>query len=217
MKLEIKVIDTGIGIPGDSFNLIFESFRQHSQLNSRKYGGTGLGLAITKRLVEAMHGTIELESTLGMGSTFTIIFPDIECNEGPAKSDTDILYRNSLPKVNSVIIDDKRNRLIPSKKRSTSKTNAINALEYKALMQRFNEDLALQWKLFESKQPLKEIQLFAQEIIALGKNYKLGIILDYGEQLLSTIENFDIEEMRLKLDYFPDLLKQLKKIGHEIK
>jgi hypothetical protein len=84
-------------------------------------------------------------------------------------------------------------------------------------MQRFNEDLALQWKLFESKQPLKEIQLFAQEIIGLGKNYKLGIILDYGEQLLSTIENFDIEEMRLKLDYFPDLLKQLKKIGHEIK
>jgi hypothetical protein len=39
----------------------------------------------------------------------------------------------------------------------------------------------------------------------------------YGEQLLSTIENFDIEEMRLKLDYFPDLLKQLKKIGHENK
>ncbi len=83
MKLEIKVIDTGIGIPSDSFRLIFESFRQHSQLNSRKYGGTGLGLAITKRLVEAMNGTIGLESTLGKGSTFTVVFPDIEYTEIP--------------------------------------------------------------------------------------------------------------------------------------
>jgi hypothetical protein len=97
------------------------------------------------------------------------------------------------------------------------RAKAINEVEYQELMQRFNEDLTEQWKLFESKQPLKEIQVFAQEIINLGKTFKLGIILDYGEQLLSTIENFDIEEMRLKLDYFPDLLKQLKKIGHESK
>jgi PAS domain S-box-containing protein len=217
MKLEIKVIDTGIGIPSDSFRLIFESFRQHSQLNSRKYGGTGLGLAITKRLVEAMNGTIELESTLGKGSIFTVVFPDIEYTEIPLRFDTDFLYRDPLVKTNSAITSTKRNGKIPAKRKSSLRITVINEAEYQELMHRFNEDLSEQWKLFESKQPLKEIQVFAQEIISLGKNFKLGIVLDYGEQLLSTIENFDIEEMRLKLDYFPDLLKQLKKIGHESK
>lgn len=217
MKLEIKVIDTGIGIPNDSFRLIFESFRQHSQLNSRKYGGTGLGLAITKRLVEAMNGTIELESTLGRGSTFTVVFPDIEYTESPVRFDADFLYKNPLLKINSSDTVDKKDGQIANKRKSALRTKIINEVEYQVLMQRFNDDLAEQWKLFESKQPLKEIQVFAQEIIALGKTFKLGIVLDYGEQLLSTIENFDIEEMRLKLDYFPDLLKQLKKIGHENK
>jgi PAS domain S-box-containing protein len=217
MKLEIKVIDTGIGIPGDSFRLIFESFRQHSQLNSRKYGGTGLGLAITKRLVEAMNGTIGLESTLGKGSTFTVIFPDIEYTEIPVRFEAEFLYKNPLLKINSALSGGKKNGENANKRKSPVRVNIINEVQYQELMQRFNEDLAVQWKLFESKQPLKEIQVFAQEIITLGKNFKVGIVLDYGEQLLSTIENFDIEEMRLKLDYFPDLLKQLKKIGHESK
>ncbi len=110
MKLEIKVIDTGIGIPNDSFRLIFESFRQHSQLNSRKYGGTGLGLAITKRLVEAMNGTIGLESTLGKGSTFTVVFPDIEYTEIPVRFEAEFLYKNPLLKINSAITGGKKNQ-----------------------------------------------------------------------------------------------------------
>ena len=79
----------------------------------------------------------------------------------------------------------------------------------------FEQELAAKWKLFETKQPLKEIRSFAQEIIILGKSFKLRFVTEYGEQLLTTIENFDIEEMRVKIDLFPDLLKQLKKISHE--
>ena len=91
------------------------------------------------------------------------------------------------------------------------RAKAINEVEYQELMQRFNEDLAEQWKLFESKQPLKEIQVFAQEIINLGKTFKLGIVLDYGEQLLSTIENFDIEEMRSKTRLFSRFIETTEK------
>jgi PAS domain S-box-containing protein len=210
MKLEIRVIDTGIGIPRDAFRMIFESFRQHSQLNSRKYGGTGLGLAITKRLVEAMNGTISLNSVLGEGSTFTVVFPDVEYADN--QGDTDFLFKEKPLRKKDV-----KPRKKDGKKKKTAgvSANFIDETAYSEIMHRFNDDLIEQWKMFESKQPLKEIQLFAQDIISLGKAYQVGIILDYGEQLMSTIENFDIEEMRLKLDYFPDLLKQLKKVSHE--
>lgn len=74
-KLEIKVKDSGIGISRDNHRIIFEEFRQVSEGMGRSFEGTGLGLSITKTLVEKMGGTISLDSEIGKGSTFTIIFP----------------------------------------------------------------------------------------------------------------------------------------------
>ena len=77
-KAYIKISDTGIGIAEKSKALIFEPFRQVSEGLSRTYEGTGLGLTITKKFVEIMGGTIELESEFGRGTTFTISFPAAE-------------------------------------------------------------------------------------------------------------------------------------------
>jgi signal transduction histidine kinase len=70
----ISVTDTGPGIAPDEQAAIFEEYRQAGEERVRR-AGTGLGLAITRRLVEMHHGTVQLESALGQGSTFTITLP----------------------------------------------------------------------------------------------------------------------------------------------
>jgi PAS domain S-box-containing protein len=71
----IKVKDTGIGIPEDSVNIIFEEFRQVSEGYSRSFEGTGLGLAIAKKYIDLLNGKIELISAVNNGSEFIINLP----------------------------------------------------------------------------------------------------------------------------------------------
>ncbi|MHA2277966.1 MAG: ATP-binding protein, partial [Candidatus Kariarchaeaceae archaeon] len=78
IKLNISVADTGVGIQEDQQLNIFDAFEQVKGQRSEKYGGTGLGLAITKRIAEAMGGSLTLESVVGRGSTFIVEIKEVE-------------------------------------------------------------------------------------------------------------------------------------------
>lgn len=80
-SLHISVKDTGIGIPKDKIGEIFKMFRQAQEGYSRDFEGAGLGLTITEKLVKMMGGEITVESEVGVGSVFTVIFPVVEVEE----------------------------------------------------------------------------------------------------------------------------------------
>jgi two-component system NtrC family sensor kinase len=74
-RVEIEVADSGIGIPPDKLEAIFEEFEQVDASHTRAHGGTGLGLAIARRLARAMGGELSARSALGVGSTFRLELP----------------------------------------------------------------------------------------------------------------------------------------------
>jgi len=101
-RMRISVKDTGIGIPEEKLGLLFEKFMQVDSSTTRKYGGTGLGLAISKELVELMGGTIQVESRLREGSTFSFVLP-LPVDAQPAAAPAPIV---DLAGLRVLIVDD---------------------------------------------------------------------------------------------------------------
>ena len=93
--------DSGVGIPEDRFESIFESFTQADSSVSRRFGGTGLGLAITQTLLKMMDGDVSVESELGAGSTFSFHARLRAADEAP--NDVELA---ELPDVSVLIVDD---------------------------------------------------------------------------------------------------------------
>ncbi len=99
--LEFEITDTGIGIPANRLDAIFQSFTQADGNTTRHYGGTGLGLTISKQLVELQNGKISVKSQVGKGSNFTF---EIPYEIGKSKATDTIEKRHEYPKLKGIRI-----------------------------------------------------------------------------------------------------------------
>jgi CheY-like chemotaxis protein len=125
-RLRLTVRDTGIGIPPDRMDNLFESFSQVDASTTRRYGGTGLGLAISKRLVELMGGRLWAESEVGKGSAFHIEFTAAEA-EAPRRAPFDGTQPQLAGKRLLVVDDNATNREIISRQAQSWGMDAVAA------------------------------------------------------------------------------------------
>jgi PAS domain S-box-containing protein len=331
VDMEIIIEDSGIGFSKTFQKQMFRPFTQQDGQNTKKYGGTGLGLSITKRLIDLLNGTIELESEPGKGSIFKIIFKNLKTS-GKKPDNTNLLTINPKwikfkpatvvladdvevnrkyfvgilqdtnikilessngPDTYELVLKIKPNIVITDLKmpgydgfellkrlRNNSdlmdipviattasasieereKVNVHNfdgilikpiqvndvfmelmrILPHEIIEEKPNEDfygniaisaisdsdmrtaililendLTTVWKSFEVQQPLGEVEDFAYKLRDLGKNYNLDILISYGNRLLTSINNFDIDAMLKTLKEYPKLLATFKVINED--
>lgn len=141
MDIRFAVSDTGIGIPPNKIRQIFESFTQADIETTRKFGGTGLGLAISRKIIDQMGGNLQVESTLGSGSSFYFTLSFKITKQQKSYVDEDRLKELSgLDGVTILLAED----------------NPINMIVAKRFLQKWNINV------LEAENGLKAVELFYQ-------------------------------------------------------
>ena len=170
-KVEFKVTDTGIGIPKNSQELIFERFQRLAQKDAAKYDGTGLGLTLSKGLIELLGGTISVESEEGKGTVFTFDIPYEPCivdEEGPEMK-TDILRGKTI----LVAEDDEFNNMYLREMLKELPVEVLWAENGEEAVELFQKHKHVSLVLMDIRMPVLNGIEAAQEILSMNPDSRI--------------------------------------------
>jgi two-component system, sensor histidine kinase and response regulator len=192
MLFECSVEDSGIGIPNDKLNSLFQSFTQADSSTTRKYGGTGLGLAIVKQLCNLMGGDIKVSSVEGKGSVFRF---ELKLNKANIKDEAELLCQNRFAGLKILVVENLNSttdNLINYLRKWQVQVHLIKETSVQTLNQNLTDDLSM--IIYQPISTDLKSDTFVETIQAnsaynqcpillmthTGKSYKKSEILDKG-------------------------------------
>lgn len=182
VELHFAVRDTGIGIPAEKMELLFQSFNQLDASTTRQYGGTGLGLAISKALVEKMHGRMWVESTWQQGSTFhfTVQIP-ITTYALP------IYLQRDIPQLSGkkllVVDDNETNRKILRLQGQSWGMEVVEAADAFSALDQLQQNPQIDLAVLDLHMPQMDGLALAEKIHQTHQNLPLVMLASLGPQI----------------------------------
>jgi len=182
VDLRITISDTGVGIHDSDFETIFDAFKQGRSQSDIYTEGTGLGLNISKKLIEALGGSITLKSRVGDGSEFIISLPNVEI----ASNKTESSRKSTL-----VSDDDFFNKVPESPVVSPEILADLSPEIQNEIASIYSEE----WNEIANSTVINEIVGFTKIILEFAKKRKNSTLIEFCSTLLFYTENFDIENL----------------------
>ena len=207
VDLSFDIQDTGVGIPEGQVEEIFKAFTQKTGQSINEYGGTGMGLALTRRLVQAMNGTIRVKSQVGVGSTFHVLLSSVAVKGTETVGDA--LNRQGAGGGDADTVSEVAGGQDTWSPADLNKQVRTRLPE----LGRILEERATACEELSQTQTINDVEAFAAEMKQLATHFEYPPLDQWAGTLAEQVAAFDIDRMSESLKGYPEVLAGLRNLS----